>query len=304
MRCLKDRRPVYNFYKMSGKTVTVRDQVFGDGRFGVIGGPCVIEDPAVAVEMAYVGRDICGELGLPYVYKSSYVKDNRTRHDTYQGPGLDRGLEILARVREETGVPVLSDVHGPTEVGPAAEVLDALQLPAYLSKQTGLSLALGRTGKPVNVKKGQFLTPEQMVIPIGKIESTGNRNIILTERGTTFGYGDLVFDPRSLLRIRDFGYPVFFDVTHVVRIPGHTSDDSAGGLRRYIFPLARAAAALGCDGLFVEFHPCPDKGLCDAASMLPADRLRPLLEPLLLMLLVCLLFLSLLVDCLQHHFEL
>ncbi len=262
---------------MSEKTVAVRDQVLGDGRFGVIGGPCVIEDASTAVEMAHLGREVCAELGLPYVYKSSYAKDNRTRHDTYQGPGLEKGLEILARVREEAGVPVLSDVHGLAEIGSAAEVLDVLQLPAYLSKQTALTLALGETGKPINVKKGQFLTPDQVKIPVDKIESTGNCNIILTERGTAFGYGDLVFDPRSLLRIRELGYPVFFDVTHVVRIPGHTSDDPAGGLRGYIFPLARAAAALGCDGLFVEFHPRPEKGLCDATSMLPADKLKMLL---------------------------
>jgi len=262
---------------MSEKTVAVRGQVLGDGRFGVIGGPCVIEDASTAVEMADLGREVCAELGLPYVYKSSYSKDNRTRHDTYQGPGLEKGLDILARVREEAGVPVLSDVHGLAEVDSAAEALDVLQLPAYLSKQTALTLALGETGKPINVKKGQFLTPDQIKIPVDKIESTGNCNIILTERGTAFGYGDLVFDPRSLLRIREFGYPVFFDVTHVVRIPGHTSEDPAGGLRGYIFPLARAAAALGCDGLFVEFHPRPEEGLCDAASMLPADRLKTLL---------------------------
>jgi 2-dehydro-3-deoxyphosphooctonate aldolase (KDO 8-P synthase) len=263
---------------MTAKKVNVKDQVLGDGRFGVIGGPCVIEDVSLAVEMAYLGRETCAALGLPYVYKSSYAKDNRTRHDTYQGPGIEKGLEVLARVREEAKVPVLSDVHSPGEVGPAADVLDALQLPAYLSKQTSLTIALGETGKPVNIKKGQFLTPEQIGIPIKKVESTGNRKIILTERGTAFGYGDLVFDPRSLLCIREFGYPVFFDVTHVVRIPGLTSDEPSGGLRGYIFPLARAAAALGCDGLFVEFHPNPEKGLCDAASMLPADRLRTLLE--------------------------
>ncbi|UCE26207.1 MAG: 3-deoxy-8-phosphooctulonate synthase [Candidatus Coatesbacteria bacterium] len=262
---------------MSVKTIAVKDQVLGDGRFCVIGGPCVIEDALIAVEMAHLGREVCAELGLPYIYKSSYAKDNRTRHDTYRGPGLEKGLGILSRVREETGVPVLSDVHGLAEVNSAAETLDVLQLPAYLSKQTALTLALGETGKPINVKKGQFLTPDQVKIPIDKIKATGNCNILLTERGTAFGYGDLVFDPRSLLRIREFGYPVFFDVTHVVRIPGHTSDDPAGGLRGYIFPLARAAAALGCDGLFVEFHPRPEKGLCDAVSMLPADRLKALL---------------------------
>jgi 2-dehydro-3-deoxyphosphooctonate aldolase (KDO 8-P synthase) len=163
-------------------------------------------------------------------------------------------------------------------VAAAAEVLDCLQLPAYLSKQTQLTLALAAVGKPVNVKKAQFFKPEQVAVPLRKIESAGNDRILVTERGTVFGYGDIVFDPRSLVTLRRYGYPVFFDVTHVVRLPGTTSDDPAGGLRDFIFPLARAACGAGIDGLFVEFHPEPEKALCDAASMLPMGRLRELLS--------------------------
>jgi 2-dehydro-3-deoxyphosphooctonate aldolase (KDO 8-P synthase) len=262
---------------LPNRTVRIRDVDVGGKSFALIGGPCVIESEELALAVACEAAAICRRLGVPYIYKSSYLKDNRSRHDTYQGPGLERGLEILARVREETGVPVLSDIHTPDEVTAAAAVLDCLQLPAYLSKQTQLALALGETGKPINIKKGQFLKPEQIGVPITKIESTGNRQIILTERGTVFGYGDIVFDPRSLVTLRRFGYPVLFDVTHVVRLPGATSDDPAGGLRDFIFPLARAAVGAGVDGLFLEFHPEPEKAACDAASMLPLNRVEELL---------------------------
>jgi 2-dehydro-3-deoxyphosphooctonate aldolase (KDO 8-P synthase) len=263
---------------MANITVTIGDQVFGDGRFAVIGGPCVIEDEGIALEVGFAAKEITDKLGLPYVYKSSYLKDNRSSNETYQGPGAAKGLEILARVREEVGVPIITDVHSVQEVGPAAEVCDALQLPAYLSKQTQLTLALGETGKPINVKKAQFFTPQQIEIPISKIESTGNRNIMLTERGSVYGYGDIVFDPRNLVYLKEYGYPVLFDVTHVVRLPGKTSADPEGGLRGFIPPLARAAAAIGCDGLFLEFHPCPEKALCDAASMLKLDEVERLLK--------------------------
>lgn len=249
----------------------------GGGAFALIGGPCVIETEELALETARHAAAICRELGIPYIYKSSYLKDNRSSHETYQGPGLEKGLAVLARVREEVGVPVLSDVHTPAEAAAAGEVLDCLQLPAYLSKQTQLTLALAAQGKPINVKKAQFFKPEQVSIPLKKIESTGNRRILITERGTAFGYGDIVFDPRSLVTLRRFGYPVFFDVTHVVRLPGTTSEDPAGGLRDFIFPLARAACGARVDGLFLEFHPEPERALCDAASMLPMDRVRELL---------------------------
>ncbi len=262
---------------MRAKTVKIGDVTVGGGAFALIGGPCVVETEELALETARHAAGICRELGIPYIYKSSYLKDNRSSHETYQGPGLEKGLAVLARVREEVGVPVLSDVHTPAEAAAAGEVLDCLQLPAYLSKQTQLTLALAAQGKPINVKKAQFFKPEQVAIPLKKIESTGNRRILITERGTAFGYGDIVFDPRSLVALRGFGYPVFFDVTHVVRIPGAMSEDPAGGLRDFIFPLARAACGAGVDGLFLEFHPEPERALCDAASMLPMDRLRELL---------------------------
>jgi 2-dehydro-3-deoxyphosphooctonate aldolase (KDO 8-P synthase) len=262
---------------MAAKAVKIGNVTVGGGAFALIGGPCVIETEELALEAARYAAGICRELGIPYIYKSSYLKDNRSSHETYQGPGLEKGLAVLARVREEAGVPVLSDVHTPAEAAAAGEVLDCLQLPAYLSKQTQLTLALAAQGKPINVKKAQFFKPEQVSIPLKKIESAGNRRILITERGTAFGYGDIVFDPRSLVALRRFGYPVFFDVTHVVRLPGTTSEDPAGGLRDFIFPLARAASGAGVDGLFLEFHPEPERALCDAASMLPMGRLRELL---------------------------
>ncbi len=263
---------------MAAKTVKIGGATVGGDAFALIGGPCVIETEELALETARLAAGVCADLGIPYVYKSSYSKDNRSSHETYGGPGPEKGLAILSRVREKVGVPVLSDVHTPAEVAAAAEVLDCLQLPAYLSKQTQLALAIGAAGKPVNVKKAQFFKPEQIAVPLRKIESTGNRQIVITERGTVFGYGDIVFDPRSLVTLRRFGYPVFFDVTHVVRLPGTTSDDPAGGLRDFIFPLARAACGAGIDGLFLEFHPEPERALCDAASMLPIARLRELLQ--------------------------
>ncbi len=262
---------------MPAKTVKIGNVTVGGGAFALIGGPCVIETEELALETARHAAGICRELEIPYIYKSSYLKDNRSSHETYQGPGLEKGLAVLARVRDEVGVPVLSDVHTPAEAPAAGEVLDCLQLPAYLSKQTQLTLALAAQGKPINVKKAQFFKPEQVSIPLKKIESAGNRHIVITERGTAFGYGDIVFDPRSLVALRRFGYPVFFDVTHVIRLPGTTSDDPAGGLRDFIFPLARAACGARVDGLFLEFHPEPERALCDAASMLPMDRLRELL---------------------------
>ena len=196
---------------------------------------------------------------------------------TTPGRGLQEGLRILRKVRD-LGVPVLSDVHSLQEVDAAAEVLDVLQLPAHLSMQTELTLALARTGKPVNVKKGQFLAPRDMASIVAKIESAGNRNILLTERGASFGYHDLVADMRSLVVLRQTGYPAVFDATHVVRLYGRPSSDTSGGTPEFIAPLARAAVATGCDAVFIETHPRVSDALCDAASMLPLDRLEPLLE--------------------------
>lgn len=262
------------------KEVAVGDVAIGGGRrLVLIAGPCVIEDEAVVMETVERLVAVTGRLQVPLVFKSSYLKANRSSIDYYTGPGLEEGLRILGKVRE-MGVPVLSDVHSLQEVDAAAEVLDMLQLPAHLSMQTELTLALARTGKPVNVKKGQFLAPEDMAAVVSKIESTGNKGILLTERGVSFGYHDLVADMRSLAIMRRIGYPVVFDATHVVRLYGRPSSDASGGTPEFIEPLARAAVATGCDAVFIETHPRVSEALCDAASMLPLDRLEPLLERL------------------------
>lgn len=262
------------------KEVAVGDVAIGGGRrLALIAGPCVIEDESVVLETVERLVAVTGRLQVPLVFKSSYLKANRSSVDYYTGPGLEEGLRILGKVRE-MGVPVLSDVHSLQEVDAAAEVLDMLQLPAHLSMQTELTLALARTGKPVNVKKGQFLAPEDMAAVVSKIESTGNKGILLTERGVSFGYHDLVADMRSLAIMRRIGYPVVFDATHVVRLYGRPSSDASGGTPEFIEPLARAAVATGCDAVFIETHPRVSEALCDAASMLPLDRLEPLLERL------------------------
>ncbi len=262
------------------KEIHVGGAAIGGGRrLALIAGPCVIESEAVVMETAERLMAIAGRLDMPLVFKSSYAKANRSSVDYYAGPGLQDGLRVLQKVRD-LGVPVLSDVHSLQEVDAAAEVLDILQLPAHLSMQTELTLALARTGNPVNVKKGQFLAPGDMAAVVSKIESTGNRHILLTDRGVSFGYHDLVADMRSLPIMRRIGYPVVFDATHVVRLYGRPSSEPSGGTPEFIEPLARAAVATGCDAVFIETHPRVSEALCDAASMLPLDRLEPLLERL------------------------
>jgi 2-dehydro-3-deoxyphosphooctonate aldolase (KDO 8-P synthase) len=250
----------------------------GGAGFTVIGGPCVIERADLCIMVAHEMRRITEGLGMNYIFKSSFEKDNRSSASSYKGPGLEDGLEILARVREEVGVPVLSDVHYPGQVSDAAEVLDVIQIPAYLSQQTDLALAVGETGRPVNVKKGQFIAPEDMQGVVSKIRSTGNNNIILTERGSCFGYRRLVVDMRALPIMRSLGCPVVFDVTHAIRIYGFPSSDPKGGEPRFVPYLARAAVACGVDGLFLEVHPEPPKARCDAASMLPLSEAGELLR--------------------------
>jgi 2-dehydro-3-deoxyphosphooctonate aldolase (KDO 8-P synthase) len=247
----------------------------------LICGPCVLESLELGLEIGEQVRDIARKLGINYVFKASYLKDNRTTATSFQGPGLELGLSQLAEVKQRLDVPILSDVHTPAEAEPAAQVLDILQLPAYLSKQTQLTLALGKTGKPINVKKAQFMTAADLSIPIGKLRETGNDKLLLTERGTMFGYRDLICDFRNLPQMRALGFPVIFDVTHIVRIPGYTSTDTSGGMAHYIFDYARAAAAVGVDGFFIETHPNPSAALCDAQSMLPLARLQELLEQVL-----------------------
>ncbi len=250
----------------------------GGDRLTVIGGPCVIEDAQTCLEAAREMKQITEGLGMNYIFKSSFEKDNRSSAASYKGPGLEEGLEILATVRDEAGVPVLSDVHYPGQVAQAAEVLDVIQIPAYLSQQTNLAIAVGETGKPVNVKKGQFTAPEDMKGVVSKIRSTGNLKVMLTERGSCFGYRRLVVDMRSLPIMRSLGCPVIFDVTHAIRIYGYSSADPKGGEPEFIPYLARAAAACGIDGLFLEVHPEPKRAQCDAASMLPLAKAEGLLK--------------------------
>lgn len=257
--------------------------VGGDAPLVLIGGPCAIESEAHALMTAERLAAMAASRGVPFIYKSSYDKANRSSLEGYRGPGLREGLRILRRVREAVGVPVLSDVHQVTEVEAAAEVLDVLQIPAFLCRQTDLLLAAGRTGKPVNVKKGQFLAPDDMSHVVAKLRATGNEQILLTERGTTFGYHNLVVDMRGLVRLRELGFPVVFDATHSVQLPGAWGNRS-GGERRYVPALARAAVAVGVDALFMEIHEDPDRTLpdgrplSDGPNMLRLDDLPALLD--------------------------
>ncbi len=243
----------------------------------LIAGPCVIESEELVLRTAERVQQIARKLGMPYILKSSYTKDNRSSAKSFQGFGLHEGLRILDRVRSELGVPILSDVHNEQEATLAGEVLDVIQIPAYLSMQTSLSLAAARTGKAINIKKGQFLDPMDMKNVLHKIEEEGNENIMLTERGTFFGYHNLVIDYRSLPIMRSLGYPVVIDPTHAIRVYGISSSDPAGGNPHFVPSLTRAALAAGCEVLFVETHPNCAEALCDAASMWPLDRLENLL---------------------------
>ena len=257
--------------------------VGGDAPLLLIGGPCAIEDERHALMMAERLLGITAAARVPFIYKSSYDKANRSSVHSYRGPGLKEGLRILRRVKETVGVAVLSDVHDPSEVGPAAEVLDVLQVPAFLCRQTDLVLACGRSGRPVNVKKGQFLAPREMQNVVEKLRSTGCEDILLTERGTSFGYNNLVVDFRNMPIMRALGYPVVFDATHSVQLPGGQGDRS-GGERQYVQALARAAVAVGVDALFMEIHEDPDRTLADGRplsdgpNMLRLDDLPRLLD--------------------------
>ncbi len=243
----------------------------------LIAGPCVIESEDLVLKTAERVKRIAEKLGFPYIFKSSFLKDNRSSAFSYQGPGLDNGLKILQKVKEEIGVPVLSDIHNEVQAEPAAQVLDVIQIPAYLCMQTTLVLAAAKTGKPLNIKKGQFLHPLDMKNVIKKIESCDNQNILLTERGTFFGYHNLVIDMRSLLTMRNLGYPVVIDPTHSIRVYGISSSDPAGGNPYFVPSLSRAAVAAACEAVFIETHPRCEEALCDAASMWPLQKLENLL---------------------------
>lgn len=251
-----------------------------DNPLVLIAGPCVLENQEHALTLAEVLQEIALRVGVGLVFKASYDKANRTSVTSYRGPGLDQGLEILRTVKEKTGLPILSDIHDVSQVKPAAEVLDILQIPAFLSRQTDLLVAAGETGKVVNIKKGQFQAPWDIENAIGKVLSTGNDQILLTERGSSFGYNNLVSDMRSLVIMRQTGYPVVFDATHSVQLPGGAGSASSGQ-REFVAPLSRAAVATGVDALFWEVHENPAKALCDGPNSLQLDSVEGLLRQML-----------------------
>jgi len=254
---------------MSTKRVKVGNIEIGAGRpVAVIAGPCVIESRESALKHASLLKEAADRVGVPYIFKSSYDKANRSSVDSYRGPGLGKGLEILAEVKQKTGVPILTDVHEREQVASVREVADVLQIPAFLCRQTDFVVAVAQSGKVVNVKKGQFLAPWDIGNIVDKILSANNDQILLTERGASFGYNNLVSDMRSLVVMRELGYPVVFDATHSLQLPGGLGKAS-GGERKYIGPLARAGVAVGVDALFMEVHENPDQALSDGPNSLP-----------------------------------
>ncbi len=267
--------------EVSPPAIPIGPLLCGGGRpFILIAGPCVVESRDSALRHAQMLRTLTDRLGVPFIYKSSYDKANRTALDSFRGLGMDTALNILAEVKRETGVLVLTDVHTAAEAGAAAAVVDVLQIPAFLCRQTDLLLAAGQSGRVVNIKKGQFLAPWDMEHAASKVASTGNRRILLTERGATFGYNNLVSDFRALPIMARSGYPVVFDATHSVQLPGGLGGQS-GGQREFIAPLARAAVAVGVDGLFMEVHEEPERALSDSATVFPFAQLESLLHALL-----------------------
>jgi len=246
------------------------------GPFFIVAGPCVIEDEDTTLRVATFLKETGEAMEIPVIFKTSYDKANRTSMDSYRGPGVNRGLEIIEKVKEETGLAVLSDVHEIPQIEKAAKILDVIQIPAFLCRQTDLILAAARTGLPVNIKKGQFLSPWEIEPVIKKVTATGNRRILITERGTSFGYNNLVVDMRSIAIMKRFGFPVIFDATHSVQLPGG-SGTSSGGQREFVEYLARAAVAAGAHGVFMEVHPHPDSAPCDGPNSIPLSQVRPLL---------------------------
>jgi len=266
---------------LTSREVQVGNVTFGGNRpFVLIAGPCAIEEEGLTLRIAAFLKDLCGELGIPLVFKASFDKANRTSATAFRGPGMAEGLNILAKVKARYGLPVVSDIHDQTQIAAAAKVLDIIQIPAFLSRQSDLLAAAGATGKAVNVKKGQFLAPWDMRHVAAKVQETGNQNVLLTERGATFGYNNLVVDMRSLVIMREVsGCPIIFDATHSVQLPGGAGT-SSGGQRQYVGALSRAAVAIGIDGLFWEVHENPDAALCDGPNSLHLTSLRSMLEEL------------------------
>jgi len=245
----------------------------------LVGGMNVLESEELAMEVARVFVETCRELGIPYIFKGSFDKANRSSITSFRGPGLKEGLRVLARIKSKFGVPVLTDIHEPTQAAAAAEVVDILQLPAFLSRQTDLVTAMARTGAFINIKKAQFLAPREMLHILRKFEEVGNDKLMLCERGSCFGYNNLVVDMLGFPILKGFGYPVLFDVTHALQMPGGRSD-SAGGRRQDVLALAKAGISQGLAGLFLEAHPDPDKALCDGPCALPLAQLKPFLQQL------------------------
>lgn len=249
------------------KKIKLRDFEIGGEKLTVLAGPCAIESQEVLNEVAQGLKEITQRLDINFVFKSSFDKANRTSINSFRGPGIEKGLEMLLKVKNEFDLPIVTDIHSPEEAQIAAEVADILQIPAFLCRQTDLLVAAAKTGKIVNIKKGQFLAPQQMKSLIKKVEDSGNSNILLTERGTTFGYNNLVSDFRSIPIMQEFGYPIIFDATHSVQLPGGNGE-TTGGDRRFVPVLAKSAMAAGANGLFFEVHPDPDSALCDGPNMI------------------------------------
>ena len=263
------------------QSVAVGPVILGAGHpFALIAGPCVIESETHALALAGAVAAIARRCGVPYIFKASFDKANRTSIHSFRGPGLDAGLRVLARIKEQVGVPILTDIHEAAQAEPAAAVADVLQIPAFLCRQTDLIVAAARTGRVVNLKKGQFLAPRDMRHAIEKVTASGNSRVLVTERGHTFGYNDLVVDMRAFPMLRELGWPVVYDATHSVQLPG-AGDGVTAGQAQYIEPLAAAAIAAGVDGLFIEVHDTPAQAKSDAQNALALDRLEPLLQRLL-----------------------
>jgi 2-dehydro-3-deoxyphosphooctonate aldolase (KDO 8-P synthase) len=266
---------------MEKKHVMIGDIDCGSDRLFLIAGPCVIEEESLMMRTAERLKGITQRLGVPLIFKSSFSKDNRSSLEYYQGPGLEAGLRMLEKIKRQFELPILTDIHYPYQAAPAAEVCDVIQIPAYLCMQSELVVEAAKTGAVVNIKHGQFLAPENMAKPVKKIEDSGNDRIILTERGYTFGYNDLIVDPRSFYLLNQIGYPVVFDAGHSIRKYGIPSKDPRGSARQFLTTLARSAVAAGVDGFFIESHPNPPEALCDAASQYALDDLESFMRPLI-----------------------
>lgn len=266
---------------MKKKIVKVGEIECGGKELFLISGPCVIEDELIMMKTAEKLKEISERLNIKVIYKSSFTKDNRSSLNYYQGPGLIEGVKLLAKIKQQFGFPLLTDIHSPDQAQATAEVCDVLQIPAYLCMQSSLLVAAAKTSRVINIKHGQFIAPDNMKHPVKKCIDSGNDQVILTERGYSFGYNDLIVDPRAFYHMNNIGYPVVFDVTHSVRKYGIPSSDKKGAAREFLPVLAKAAAASGIDGMFIETHPEPEKALCDAASQLCMYDLEEFLKPII-----------------------